>query len=170
MLIKAMSLLPCWHGNSSQRLESWAPIGTIQSAGWRLVFNPLSDILTRMKRMLWRNNSARKSEIKTRVDSMVQKGSRVPRTLVIGVPAYNEEENLERCLESLRGQDYRDFVAVVSDNASTDGTGEIARRFCAADSRFSYFRQVSNIGASRNFQYILESTNSEFLMYLGAHD
>ena len=47
------------------------------------------------------------------------------------IPAYNEERYLGRCLEALRAQSYpaSQFEIIVVDNASTDATAEIARRF-----------------------------------------
>jgi chlorobactene glucosyltransferase len=46
----------------------------------------------------------------------------------IVVPAYNEEESIEKCLISLKNQNYRDFEIIVIDNNSTDRTGEIAKK------------------------------------------
>ncbi len=49
------------------------------------------------------------------------------------IPAYNEEEYLGHCLQSLREQRYpaARFEVIVVDNASTDATAEIARRLGA---------------------------------------
>ncbi len=49
------------------------------------------------------------------------------------IPAYNEEKCLGRCLQSLREQRYlaSQFEVIVVDNASTDSTAEVARRFGA---------------------------------------
>lgn len=91
-------------------------------------------------------------------------------SLIIGVPAYNEENYIGRCLESLVNQTYLDFVVFISDNGSTDCTGEIARDFCAKDSRFFYFRHEKNIGSAKNFEFIYNATRSEYLVWLGAHD
>ncbi|MBB2912632.1 glycosyltransferase involved in cell wall biosynthesis [Streptosporangium becharense] len=44
------------------------------------------------------------------------------------VPAYNEAAGIEATLKALAEQDDRDFTLLVVDNASTDGTAEIARR------------------------------------------
>jgi peptidoglycan/xylan/chitin deacetylase (PgdA/CDA1 family) len=50
-----------------------------------------------------------------------------PRVSVI-IPAFNEEELLGDCLDSILDQDYQGEVEIiVVDNASTDGTGDIAR-------------------------------------------
>jgi peptidoglycan/xylan/chitin deacetylase (PgdA/CDA1 family)/GT2 family glycosyltransferase len=44
------------------------------------------------------------------------------------VPAYNEEQYLRACLESLKRQDYAaEYEVIVVDNASTDDTARIAR-------------------------------------------
>jgi glycosyltransferase involved in cell wall biosynthesis len=45
------------------------------------------------------------------------------------VPARNEEKYLGKCLEALSKQDYPNYEIVVIDNASSDSTSEIARRF-----------------------------------------
>lgn len=45
------------------------------------------------------------------------------------VPARNEEEFLGGCLQALSGQDYPNYEIIVIDNASTDETAEIARKF-----------------------------------------
>ncbi|MGQ9477709.1 MAG: glycosyltransferase family 2 protein [Candidatus Bipolaricaulia bacterium] len=51
-----------------------------------------------------------------------------PRVSVV-IPARNEEQEIELCLESLRGQRFRDFEVIVVDNGSTDATQAIARRY-----------------------------------------
>lgn len=46
------------------------------------------------------------------------------------IPAYNEEENIERCLESLVQQKTtRKFEVILVNNNSTDSTVELAKRF-----------------------------------------
>lgn len=90
--------------------------------------------------------------------------------LIIGVPCYNEAEFLERTLQSLTDQTWRDFAVLISDNASTDDTGRIASAFCKNDNRFRYHKQSSNIGSGRNFNFILEHTTSRYILWMGAHD
>ena len=90
--------------------------------------------------------------------------------VIIAVPAYNEERYIRDTLASLRDQTFANFRVVISDNASTDCTGDICRDFCSADERFVYVRQEINLGATGNFQWLLDNTSSPFFMWLGAHD
>ncbi len=46
------------------------------------------------------------------------------------IPAYNEEKYIGRCLESLKRQNYKGFLEIiVSNNASTDNTKEVAESY-----------------------------------------
>ena len=47
--------------------------------------------------------------------------------VTVGVPVYNGATLIERALQNLADQTCRDIRVVIMDNASTDGTGEIAR-------------------------------------------
>jgi glycosyltransferase involved in cell wall biosynthesis len=47
------------------------------------------------------------------------------------VPTYNSERTLERCLDSIRNQTYKNIEFVVVDNGSTDRTVEIAHHYGA---------------------------------------
>jgi glycosyltransferase involved in cell wall biosynthesis len=47
--------------------------------------------------------------------------------ITVVIPAYNEKEYLERCLRSLKRQDYSgEYEIIVVDNGSSDGTAQIA--------------------------------------------
>jgi glycosyltransferase involved in cell wall biosynthesis len=53
----------------------------------------------------------------------------------IVTPAYNEEQHLAECIESVLAQTYENWQYTIVNNCSTDKTLEIARRYAAKDSR-----------------------------------
>ena len=57
-----------------------------------------------------------------------------PRISVV-IPARNEARNIRRCLESVLESSYPLLQVIVVNDHSTDGTGDIARRIAAGDSR-----------------------------------
>lgn len=83
-------------------------------------------------------------------------------TISIGLPVFNGENYLAVALNSLQEQTYEDFEIIVSDNASTDGTEEIARGLAARDRRIRYVRNAKNLGANRNY-------NRTFALALGPY-
>jgi O-antigen biosynthesis protein len=90
--------------------------------------------------------------------------------IVIAIPVYNEERFIAETLASVAAQEWQDFAVLISDNASTDRTGEICRDLAAADPRFHYIRQRENRGSAENFNYALDMTAGPLVMCLGGHD
>ncbi len=87
----------------------------------------------------------------------------------IGLPVYNGEASLRQALDCLLAQDYPNIELIISDNASTDGTQEICRRYQLTDRRVSYFRNSINIGAPANFNRVFNLAHGEYFMW-AAHD
>jgi glycosyltransferase involved in cell wall biosynthesis len=88
----------------------------------------------------------------------------------IGFPVYNGERYVRNALDSLLGQTFTDFELVISDNASTDGTGAICLEYAARDPRIRYLRQSQNCGAAANFQFVLDEARCEYFMWASADD
>lgn len=66
------------------------------------------------------------------------------------VPAYNEEKEITRCLESLaRQKTGREFEVIVVDNASTDATAKAAKIFLDKLSLTIIFEKQKGRGAAR---------------------
>ncbi|MES2632592.1 MAG: glycosyltransferase family 2 protein [Pseudomonadota bacterium] len=90
--------------------------------------------------------------------------------VTIGMPVYNAIGDICRVLDSLLAQTHRDFELLISDNASTDGTSQILQDYAARDARIRHIRQPENIGANRNFQYVLDHAQGEFFMWAASDD
>lgn len=88
----------------------------------------------------------------------------------IGLPVYNGEEFIREAIDSLVAQTFTDFELIVSDNASVDGTEAICQEYVRSDSRIVYHRQGENLGATANFEFVLDRAAGEFFMWAAADD
>src|SRR3954466_4130607 len=92
----------------------------------------------------------------------------IPR-VSIGLPVFNGEKYLPEALDSLVSQDFEDLEIILSDNGSTDSTQNICREFAAKDPRIRYHRNQTNIGASKNYNRVLELARGEYFKW-ASHD
>lgn len=87
----------------------------------------------------------------------------------IGLPVYNGERYLDAALESLLAQTFSDFELIVSDNGSTDATGEICRRYASLDRRIRYHAEERNLGAAWNYNRVFRLASGKYFRW-AAHD
>jgi len=87
----------------------------------------------------------------------------------IGLPVFNGEKYIKEALDSILAQTYKDFELIISDNASTDRTQQICLSYAAKDSRIRYYRNKRNVGASKNFNRVVELSRGEYFKWV-AHD
>lgn len=92
-------------------------------------------------------------------------------TVTVVVPAYNASATLGRALRSALAQTHRAIEVIVVDDASTDGTLQVAREFAAGDRRVQIIERPHNsggVGAPRN-NGIMAATG-QYVMFLDADD
>lgn len=90
--------------------------------------------------------------------------------VTIMIPTYNQEEYIAEAIESALSQDYQNLEVVVTDDCSTDGTGEVARRY-VADPRFRYVRNERNLGRVGNYHNTAHNVaQGEWLINLDGDD
>jgi glycosyltransferase involved in cell wall biosynthesis len=87
----------------------------------------------------------------------------------VGIPVYNGERYLAAAIEAMLAQDLDDFELIISDNASDDGTAEIAREHAARDRRIRYYRNERNLGLAGNFNRLFERSRGRYFKWT-AHD
>src|SRR5262252_3377793 len=90
-------------------------------------------------------------------------------TVSVGLPVYNGERYLEESIDSILAQTYTDFELIISDNASTDRTECICRRYAAADARVRYYRNERNIGGYPNHSRVFSLARGRYFRF-AAHD
>lgn len=85
------------------------------------------------------------------------------------IPAYNTEGYIGKCLKSVQTQTYENLEIIVIDDGSTDGTGEICRRFAETDRRFRVLhKENSGVSDSRNLG--LEQAKGKYLVFVDSDD
>jgi glycosyltransferase involved in cell wall biosynthesis len=87
----------------------------------------------------------------------------------ICLPVYNGENYVAAALESMLAQTFTDFELIITDNASTDRTEEICRKFANADPRVRYYRNERNVGGARNQAIAGQLSRGRYVMF-SAHD
>jgi len=90
--------------------------------------------------------------------------------VTIVIPAYNQANYLPTAIESALAQNYENVEIVVSDDCSTDNTGDLIKKYIN-DKRVRYFRNESNCGRVANYRHTLENrTTGEWVVNLDADD
>ena len=97
-------------------------------------------------------------------------GSNAEPLVSVGIPVYNGEAFLRGAVDSILAQSHRNFELIISDNASTDATPEIAKECAARDPRVRYVRQQHNIGAARNWSFLARSARGKYMKWQPAND
>ncbi len=90
--------------------------------------------------------------------------------VTVGVPVYNGGEHLRLTLNSLLEQDYPRLEILISDNASTDETAEIARDYARTYPNITYHRHPENLGSAVNFTTLTEMARGKYFMWAATHD
>ena len=86
----------------------------------------------------------------------------------IGIPVYNGEKFIRKCIESVLQQTHRNFELIISDNASTDSTPKICEEYLHKDDRITFVRQNKNMGPNWNFNFLLGKAAEEYFVWIAA--
>lgn len=89
--------------------------------------------------------------------------------VTVGMPVYNGSRYLSAAIEALLAQTLEEFELIISDNASSDGTMEICRKYAAQDSRIRVHRNEENLGAARNYNLLVDLARGRYFKW-ASHD
>ncbi|KAF0835964.1 glycosyltransferase involved in cell wall biosynthesis [Methylovorus glucosotrophus] len=94
--------------------------------------------------------------------------------LSITIPTFNRANylklNLEQLLSELKDIDPALVEIVVSDNASSDNTEEVAKSFIGKLQNYRYIRNAENIGSDKNIAQCYSIANGTYVVALGDDD
>ena len=85
------------------------------------------------------------------------------------VPVYNVQAYLDRCMNSLVGQTYRNLEIILVDDGSTDDSGIMCDRWAGKDDRIRVIHRKNN-GLSQARNTGLDAARGEFITFVDSDD
>lgn len=85
-------------------------------------------------------------------------------------PLFNAQKYIESAIASVVAQTYTDWEMIIVDDCSTDGGGDIASRYAAADPRIRYYRNEENRGIAWTRNRAMELAEGRYLAFLDSDD
>ena len=89
--------------------------------------------------------------------------------IAIIVPAYDVQEYIGKCIESLVNQSYKNIEIIVINDGSTDETLKIVKEFADKDKRITVLSQ-ENQGVSEARNLGLQSVSADYVLFLDSDD
>ena len=83
---------------------------------------------------------------------------------------YNGEEFLQRAIDSVLAQTYKNLEIVFWDNASTDNSAEIYLKNAEKDSRFKYFKSEINVTLGEARSFAVNKCTGDYITFLDTDD
>ena len=89
--------------------------------------------------------------------------------LSIITPVYNVEAYLDRCVQSVLSQSYRNIEMVLIDDGSTDGSGALCDKWAQEDSRVVVIhKENGGVSSARNAGLV--RSKGDFLTFVDPDD
>ena len=91
--------------------------------------------------------------------------------VTVGIPAYNRPFGLEKVLECVMSQTYKNIEIIVSDDYSpTTEVGNVVKKLQLRDSRIIFYRQEVNLDAVKNHRFLLKVAKGKYIIWLSDDD
>lgn len=84
-------------------------------------------------------------------------------------PVYNSERWLDKCINSVQSQTYKNFELILVNDGSTDNSGEICNKYADKDDRIKVIHTI-NQGVSSARNQGLELARGDYICFLDSDD
>lgn len=85
------------------------------------------------------------------------------------IPVYNVKPYLERCVQSVLGQTYKDIEMILVDDGSTDGSGQLCDELAAKHGQIRVIHQENQgLSVARNIG--IQQATGEYIVFLDSDD
>ena len=86
------------------------------------------------------------------------------------IPNYNYEHTIEKCLDSLLSQTYKNYEIIFIDDCSTDNSVSIAKKMLSKPHKVVELKQKRLNGGARNEAYLHLSKDVDYVYYVDSDD
>jgi len=87
----------------------------------------------------------------------------------IVIPIYNSQDKIEKCLNSIVNQSYKNLEIILINDGSTDNSEEICKIFKEKDSRIIYIKK-KNSGAADTRNQGIKISNGKYIIFIDSDD
>lgn len=87
----------------------------------------------------------------------------------IVIPAYNDEQYIEKCLDSISRQSFKDFEVILVLDGSTDATKQKAEVYCSILPKLIIVEQ-QNSGSGKARNHGVEISSGDYIVFVDADD
>lgn len=86
------------------------------------------------------------------------------------MPVYNAEKFLDLAIQSILAQTFKDFEFIIIDDASTDSSWDIIKKYQAEDTRIVALRNQENLRTTKTLNRGLKVAKSKYMIRMDADD
>ena len=94
---------------------------------------------------------------------------KLEKLISIITPVYNSERWLDKCINSVQSQTYKNFELILVNDGSTDNSGEICNKYADKDDRIKVIHTI-NQGVSSARNQGLELARGDYICFLDSDD
>lgn len=91
-------------------------------------------------------------------------------TIDVLIPVFNGENYIEKCLNSLLMQTYKNLRIVIADDGSTDRTAEIIKKFQQTNNNIELYSKENEKSISKTRNFLLTKIKSDFFTFFDSDD
>ncbi len=90
--------------------------------------------------------------------------------ITVIIPCYNVKNYIEKCIESIENQTYKNIEIIAVDDCSNDGTLETLKTLEAKYNNLKVYKNEKNSGAAYSRNFALNKANGEFIGFVDSDD
>jgi glycosyltransferase involved in cell wall biosynthesis len=101
----------------------------------------------------------------------MKKVARTNKPLIsVVMPVYNAGEFVAQSIDSILGQTYKNFEFIIVDDASTDNSWEVLKKYARKSKKIKIFRNKVNLHSAKTVTYAMNMAKGDYIARMDADD